>query len=57
MGPRPRPPRHLNTSLRTKMPTSSSSRTTMTMNSIMGTPLLGVGDEKAPGNPPLRGLK
>jgi hypothetical protein len=42
---------HLNTSLRTKMPMSSSSTTTMRMNSIMTQPpLLGVVDEKAPGD-------
>jgi hypothetical protein len=43
---------HLNTSLRTKMPMSSSSTTTIRMNSIMdaGLPWLSVGDEKAPGD-------
>jgi hypothetical protein len=48
----PPPPRYLNTSLRTKMPMSSSSTTTMRMNSIMTRPPLLLGDPTADMAPP-----
>jgi hypothetical protein len=45
---------HLNTSLRTKMPMSSSSRTTMRMNSIMTQPALLASSGDSQRRPPMR---